>query len=385
MKRILLPLIFIFLLTACASSQTAPTATAAATNTTTLTFTNTQSPSITTTLIPTVIDSPEIENVGNLDFSELEGLKVRYYTSKGIENILLSSVILELGCCEREQVVDWDEIATFNNIHSARISPNGGEIVFMSHSYSYGRIPDLYLYNLETGRSYRLTETPDYSESDMHWAPDGNTLVYKAHRAAGGHSNIRIINKDGCCLQTIPKQGSYDTSPSWSPNGTQIAFSSSTGNTSQLFVYDLYNQEVNKLVSELMFNSTYRLTWSPDGTKIAVLANFEDNTDICIVDIGSNNYFCVNEAEYTESSPSWSPDGTKLIYSAYKKNDSHSHNIYQIDAEGTKKIQLTSLGMYVTPSWISERFFICENYGTGQILIFSIDGSWHQQITFDED
>jgi Tol biopolymer transport system component len=122
----------------------------------------------------------------------------------------------------------------------------------------------------------------------------------------------------------------------------------------------------------------------PDGEKIALYANLESNTDICIVDIEADDYFCLEEDDYIENLPSWSFDGAQLLFSAYNR-ESETHEIFQIDLDGTNKSKITTNGEFYNPIWLLSGFFISTdlNEAGQQLWILTIDGSWQQQLTFD--
>ena len=67
-------------------------------------------------------------------------------------------------------------------------------------------------------------------------------------------------------------------------------------------------------------------SWSPDGTKIAYvvpgLPNINYMRDIWIMDIdGSNQKNITNTNNFDESDPSWSPDGTKIVINTHESDD----------------------------------------------------------------
>lgn len=261
---------------------------------------------------PNPTESDDIKGEDEIDFTELEGIKIYYLSNGSIKSIVLHCTGKPTNCGKSEMVISSNEISTFNQISFKSLSPDDDQLIFGSGDYSPGFSSDLFSYDLETGKTYRLTDNPDYVESGM-LSPDGQKLAVLAHRTAGGHSFISIINPDGCCQQIIPNQGKFDKEPNWSPDGENIAFISGNRYEYHLFIYDLKNQEVVELVTDLTFQSTSRLFWSPDGRKIAVQARFKDDTDICIVDIEVNDFLCLEDDSYIEVLPSWLFDSSKII------------------------------------------------------------------------
>ena len=83
------------------------------------------------------------------------------------------------------------------------------------------------------------------------WSPQGNEILFSAHAPAGHHSSIWVVHTDGSGLRQIPVTGcgglnSDPTAigcfnPTWSPDGTKIAFARRQGNGQS----DLYTANAN--------------------------------------------------------------------------------------------------------------------------------------------
>ena len=105
----------------------------------------------------------------------------------------------------------------------------------------------------------------------------------------------------------------YGRSSAWSPDGTKIAFTSTSAETNyldQLYTMNPHGLEVTLLHD---FPGTYdynirSISWSPDGKKIAFdVEQFVDgDNDIYIIDAdGANLKNITNTADIYESSPIW--------------------------------------------------------------------------------
>ncbi len=105
-----------------------------------------------------------------------------------------------------------------------------------------------------------------------------------------------------------------DLFPSWSPDGTQIAFTRQIQQGAQiseeLFVMNADGTDVQRLTHDYIFDGFP--CWSPDGKKIA----FDRGDQVHIIELATRTITQVTDIERElgdmgASSPSWSPDGKK--------------------------------------------------------------------------
>jgi dipeptidyl aminopeptidase/acylaminoacyl peptidase len=102
--------------------------------------------------------------------------------------------------------------------------------------------------------------------SDPQIAPDGARIAYRRmgfdimkDKADG---NLWIINSDGSGHQKLTSHEVSEQSPRWSPSGDRIAFISTTGEGSEIFMYWLDSGKLAK-ISQLPFSPS-ALAWSPN-------------------------------------------------------------------------------------------------------------------------
>ncbi|PCJ98946.1 MAG: peptidase S9 family protein [Flavobacteriaceae bacterium] len=112
---------------------------------------------------------------------------------------------------------------------------------------------------------------------DPQISPNGDWIVYRrmgfdimADRTTG---NLWMIKADGSQHQKITAREVSEFSPRWSPSGDRLAFSSSTPEGSEIYMYWLGSGKIAR-ISQLPFSPT-SLTWSPDGKQLAFSMNVE--------------------------------------------------------------------------------------------------------------
>ena len=106
-----------------------------------------------------------------------------------------------------------------------------------------------------------------------------------------------------------------------SPDGTKIAFSSWRDGHSEIYIMNTDGTNQTNITNTQ--HPEDEPSWSPDGTKIAYyVADRNDLGEIYIMDIdGSNQKNITNTNNFDESDPSWSPDGTKIVINTHESED----------------------------------------------------------------
>ena len=113
--------------------------------------------------------------------------------------------------------------------------------------------------------------------SEPQISPNGEWVIYRRmgfdimeDKAVG---NLWMIKTDGSQHQKLTSREESESNAIWSPSGNQLAFTSSTDEGSEIYMYWLSSGKIAK-ISQLPFSPS-SLTWSPDGEQLAFSMNVE--------------------------------------------------------------------------------------------------------------
>ncbi|MFA5034618.1 MAG: FlgD immunoglobulin-like domain containing protein [Candidatus Margulisiibacteriota bacterium] len=195
------------------------------------------------------------------------------------------------------------------------------------------------------------------------WSPDGSKLAFSSNRS--GDYDIWVMNENGTGLANLTSNPAYDGKPSWSPDGAKIAFVSDRSGNKDIWSMNADGTNLKQLTDLTIIDTDP--TWSPDGLKIVFASNRSANFDLWVINvdgIGSPTKLTSSEADDRE--PSWSRFGV-----AFTSDRSGNKEIWTIDENGTQEaFRLTDnpAGNY-EPCW-------------SPFAILLSDGSHRPLITF---
>ena len=206
----------------------------------------------------------------------------------------------------------------------------------------------------------------------------------------GTRYELQVADADGFNPQTVLASNEPIMSPSWSPDGSRIAYVSFDQKKPVVVVQNLA-QGTTRVVANFRGNNSAP-AWSPDSRFLAVALSKDGLTQVYRVPANGGDAERLTESAGIDTQPSYSPDGQWI---AFTSDRGGSPQIYRMPASGGPATRVTFEGTYnVGPRYSPDgksiafvqreggRFRIASlELATGQVTVLT-DGTLDDSPTF---
>ena len=213
--------------------------------------------------------------------------------------------------------------------------PSGRKLVY-SKFLEGGAGTQLEEFDLATGRTHTISGgglniTPAYSH-------DGKHIVYASGNESGTDLMMVAVDSPTVVQRLTFGRGSDNGSPTFSPDGRQIAFFSSRSRFPQIYTMDADGTNTQLLTPFTPGVRSYRAApdWSPDGRSVAYEQQMGD-FQVWMINVRDKEPRQLT-SEGENEGPSWAPDGRHLAISSTRGG---SKQIWILDTESGRFRQLT--------------------------------------------
>lgn len=258
--------------------------------------------------------------------------------------------------------------ATITPTPSATPIGGGGRIAFVSDRE--GDVLQIWTMNPDGTDQHQLTFGPG-DKYQPEWSPDGTRLLYVCPGGRDDYGNdlgldIKMISADGTDARWVIHNQGDDTDPAWSPDGTQIAFTSTrSGDVQMVFLLDAscvdqpegcVNESPTNISCTVDFCPVeWSPAWAPVGIPLPAWIP-EDNHLAVAVSINvapAQIFFRDPESNETVDFDlrdkivgvdhlDWSPDGENIVFTWHYQRGANEVTVVPISERGHQFTRLTN-------------------------------------------
>jgi dipeptidyl aminopeptidase/acylaminoacyl peptidase len=221
-------------------------------------------------------------------------------------------------------------------------SPDGKWIVF-DQDFGGGELYDLFAVPSNGGEAINLTNTPDISEGNAHWSPDGSVLAMSYRPKASSNTDIALLDWKTRKVRKLTDEQTKNREWGgviWSADGRTIyADRANAGHTdSDVYRVDVASGKLENLTPH-QGDVIYEVSSvSPDGRTLLITSNERGGYEnVALLDVASKQKTWVTETKWEAEAGEFSPDGKNFTYVV---NADGRTSIYLVDRATSRAAKL---------------------------------------------
>lgn len=223
-------------------------------------------------------------------------------------------------------------------VYDIRYSPDTSRVAVLSLTSLSRPVRRLFLVNKESKKTRILAEGS--IQGPVSWHPGGSSIAYASRTRA---KNGSIVN-DLFTVDTKTRKKQQLTfnrraiAPSFSPEGTQLAFIGSERGTANIFILDLNTGEEQQ---KTFFEGDVQLSslqWQPNGDVIAFsIFDADGNRNIQLLNALNGSTENVGDDSFDDQFPIWNPEGTQIAFTSLR-DEVPNVFVHDLNSDSTHRV-----------------------------------------------
>jgi len=198
------------------------------------------------------------------------------------------------------------------------------------YRWEFPETMDIFSADREGGKLKRLTDAPGY-DAEGSYSPDGSQIVFTSFR--DGDAEIYIMDADGTNPRRITHAEGYDGGPFFSPDGKRIIYRSDRKGNDLLQIY-VNNTEgtAERALTQNEFVN-WGPYWHPDGRHIiyATSKHGHSNYELYLMNVDTGREERITYHEGFDGLPVFSPDGKRLMWTSSGRTADRKSQLFIAD------------------------------------------------------
>jgi Tol biopolymer transport system component len=272
----------------------------------------------------------------------------------------------------------WEQISLEGIVSfgSFDLSPDGSELILMGRSQSQDVVRP---YRVPSSGGKAAALSFGASASDVVWARKGNFLAFVTSVRIQALYRIPVpIPSDAPVKpQRWIESKRTESSPTFSPDGRWLLFSSDRTGVSQIYRSNSDANSVTRLTN-LVGLTVGSPAWSPDSQKIAFDARVDANPDIWVMNFDGSGPQRLTSEPSEDVTPAWTPDGTAVVFCS----DRTGHQeLWRVPAGGGPAVQFTRGGGFAPRvSDDKKHFYYFQSRAAGRLRRIPVGGGPEEEV-----
>lgn len=209
------------------------------------------------------------------------------------------------------------------------------------------------------------------------WSPDGEDLIYTSYKS--GNPDLWEVPLETGKPRKLANFKGLNTAARWNPKGNLIALTLSVDQDPELYVVNSRGENPRRLTYSFGVDSSP--SWSPNGKQIAFTSDRTGAPQIYVMNVDGSDVRRLSVGLPYCDSPAWSPRGDKI---AFVVRESNGFQVYTMEITGENPTRLTDQGSNENPSWSPDGYhltFASSRSGQFEIYTMNWNGTNQTKIT----
>lgn len=177
--------------------------------------------------------------------------------------------------------------------------------------------PDLFLQDFDAekgpvGKPRQIYSTHRATQGSPSFSPNGKEIAFVSNKDGSPRIYIMNIPAEGVALKDIKaklitKTNRENTAPSWSPDGSKIAFCAQTKGVRQIWVYDLLTKAEKQVTTGP--KNKENPTWAPNSLHLIFNTSDSGDSELYLMNLNQPDAVKISSGPGEKYFPSWEPIG----------------------------------------------------------------------------
>jgi TolB protein len=245
-------------------------------------------------------------------------------------------------------------------------------------------VQEIFIADYDGANQRKVTNTKTLNITPT-WSPDGKVIAYTSYRPSGGMGMFQDVVLS--FIETGDRQTPAAGSPSkqnylpvWSPDGEKIAFTTNRDGNPEIYVMNRNGSGLKRMTNSPAIDVTP--TWSPTGTQLAWVSDRTGNPKIYIMNADGTGQRALGADSYCDR-PTWSSAPFNEIAYAVRTGPGYDIKVYSFATGQATKIT-DGIGSNESPAFSPNGrhiAFTSTRNGKAQVYTIARDGNDLRQIT----
>ena len=164
---------------------------------------------------------------------------------------------------------------------------------------------------------------------------------------SGSEYRLEIADSDGENAFVALRSSEPIISPTWSPDGSKLAYVSFESKKPVVYVQELATRK--RIAVANFKGSNSAPAWSPDGRRLAISLSRDGQTQIYLINADGSDLRRLSQSSYIDTEPCFSPDGQSIYFTSDR---SGGPQIFRMSVEGgdAKRVTINRGAYNISPA-----------------------------------